>query len=152
MSNEVTTPRSPSLLRDYASILVCAMIVFASISLGFVQIAIKVIFGQEVQFDASWNANLSAMASMALGALIQQKMGGTSTAPFATSGNVNFNVPADTTSSPSVGVVDLSPAAQQPAPTLNTVATSQEICPCCEQPITPGVVVRDPGPAAFKHQ
>lgn len=68
------TEKSPALMRDYTGILVCALIVFASISLGFVQVAVKVFLGQDIAFDASWVANLSSMASMALGALIQQKV------------------------------------------------------------------------------
>ncbi len=68
------TDKSPALMRDYTGILVCALIVFASISLGFVQVAVKVFLGQDVAFDPSWTANLSSMASMALGALIQQKV------------------------------------------------------------------------------
>ena len=72
-------PHEPALLRDYAGILVCAIIVLASIAVGFVQVVIKVAFGADVTFDPSWMANLSAMASMALGALIQQKVNSAAT-------------------------------------------------------------------------
>lgn len=119
---ELTNRRNPSLLRDYAGIFVCAMIVFASISLGFVQIGIKVWFGQEVTLDASWVANLTSMASMALGALIQQKIGGPSAGiPI---GNTSVSMP-------SVEVLPTIPADPY-APTPNSPAG---YCSCCGQPM-----------------
>ena len=113
--------RSPQTVRDYASIFVCGMIVFASISIGFVQAGIKVFFGLDVQFDASWNANLSSMASMALGALIQQKI---SAGPASNSqGNTSVTVPVDVTPA-----IPADPYAQTP----NSPAG---YCSCCGQPM-----------------
>lgn len=112
-------PHTPAMIRDYASILVCAMIVFASISLGFLQAAIKVFFNLDITFDASWNANLSSMASMALGALIQQKIGAPPGVGSIASGTTTVNVPGDIGPAPSVAT---SPPVTQPG-----------VCPCCGQ-------------------
>ena len=105
-NDDKSTP--PSVIRDYTGILVCAIIVIASIGVGFVQVGIKVFFGVEVTFDPSWLANLSSMASMALGALIQQKVttamnndaranAALASALVTANGNVAYTPPAVTT-------------------------------------------------------
>jgi hypothetical protein len=116
--NRHRRPSSPAMIRDYAGIIVCAMIVFASISLGFVQVIVKVLLGVEATFDASWSANLSAMASMALGALIQKNVG-PSVNSLGGAGN-NANVTVTTPYTP---------------PPIPEGQTNPGICPCCGQPI-----------------
>lgn len=116
-------PKStPAMIRDYAGILVCAMIVFASISLGFVQLAVKVLLGVEATFDASWSANLSAMASMALGALIQKNVSGPSGSGTITGANPNITVTNDGIGKPYI-------------PPVPDGQANSGICPCCGQPI-----------------
>lgn len=129
------TDKSPALMRDYTGILVCALIVFASISLGFVQVAVKVFLGQDVSFDPSWTANLSSMASMALGALIQQKVD-----QLRTALSIAEAIPTPLTRNDVANAIaDAVPIAAATAATAATAAAAATVAasPVADAPIDP---------------
>jgi len=135
------TDKSPALMRDYTGILVCALIVFASISLGFVQVAVKVFLGQDVSFDPSWTANLSSMASMALGALIQQKVD-----QLRTALTIAESIPPALTRSDVAGAIaDAVPIAAATAATAATAAAAATVAasPVADSPAPPSAPLPD---------
>lgn len=72
MDNE-QTPKEKSFtakqLKEAAAVIVCATTVFAFLSVGFVIIAVKVIFGIDVNTPGEWSAAMLSLASTAIGFL-----------------------------------------------------------------------------------
>ena len=73
MSEDKRPHTASSLIKDYAGILVCSLTVIAFISVGFVLMGAKIVFGLEVSPPGEWIAAMLSLASTALGFLAGQK-------------------------------------------------------------------------------
>jgi hypothetical protein len=73
MSEDKQPHTASTMIKDYAGILVCSLTVIAFISVGFVLMGAKIVFGLEVTPPGEWIAAMLSLASTALGFLAGQK-------------------------------------------------------------------------------